>query len=99
MFDTIDLLEAIGRDASLRHASADELAKMLEAMPESDAGALASAVASGDTASLSAEFGSRHMFSTQATQGPGHEEEEEYEEDTPVQEDEVQRSVPDVDRE
>lgn len=69
MRDTIELLEAIGRDASLRHATADELAAVL-----AQAGASASltaAVAANDRTLLAGEFGEREMFSPQISQSPG----------------------------
>ncbi|MBM7127316.1 hypothetical protein ACFFJT_18525 [Dyella flava] len=74
MTDTIELLEAIGRDASLRHASAAELTSMLEQAHASEA--LTAAVACGDSARLSEELGHRPMHLPQITQGPGHEEDE-----------------------
>lgn len=51
MSDTIELLEAIGRDASLRHASAEELAGVLEQVQASTS--LKAAVARGDSSELS----------------------------------------------
>lgn len=80
MTDTIDLLETIGRDASLRHASPEELTKALEQAQASEA--LTSAVASGDCSQLSRELGHREIAPPQSTQMPGFEEEEEGE-DTP----------------
>lgn len=74
MSDTIDLLEAIGRDASLRHASAAELAPMLERARASEA--LKSAVAAGDSSLLSGEFGHLPNQAPQITHVPGHEEDE-----------------------
>ncbi|HTV87133.1 MAG TPA: hypothetical protein VME63_17170 [Dyella sp.] len=79
MTDTIELLEAIGRDASLRHASAEELTKVLAQAHASEA--LTAAVASGDTMQLSKELGHKHMDPPQFTQIPGHEEEPEHDED------------------
>lgn len=73
MTDTIDLLEAIGSDASLRHASADELATRLERADASRA--LRAAVASGDSARLFEEFGHKPMYAPQISQAPGFEEE------------------------
>ena len=70
MTDTIDLLEAIGSDASLRHASAEELTKALEQVQASEA--LTAAVASGDHAQLSKELGNKPMKAPQSTQ-TGHE--------------------------
>lgn len=72
MTDTIDLLEAIGRDASLRHASTEELTKVLEQAEASEA--LTAAVASGDRSGLSKELGHRECEPPQSTQ-TGHEEE------------------------
>jgi hypothetical protein len=78
MTDTIELLEAIGRDASLRHASAEELTKALEGAQASEA--LTAAVASGDVMELSKELGHRHIEPPQVTQIPGHEDEPDQEE-------------------
>ena len=85
--DTIELLEAIGSDASLRHASAGELSHLLEHTQAS--AALMAAVASGDSSQLSAEFGQKPMQAPQVVQSPAHEEEEEGEEplDIPAPED------------
>lgn len=74
MADTIELLEAIGRDASLRHASAEELAKALEQAQASDG--LTAAVATGDNKWLFNELGYKPMEPPQGTQGPCREEEE-----------------------
>lgn len=73
MTDTMDLLEAIGQDASLRYASSGALADMLEAADASEA--LRAAVASGDSAWLSQEFGTVVMHGSQTSQ-TGFEEEE-----------------------
>ncbi|MFC5579883.1 hypothetical protein [Rhodanobacter terrae] len=74
MSDTIELLEAIGRNATLRHASADELAPILEQAKAS--AALKSAVAAGDSSLLSEEFGHKPNHSPQISNSPGHEEDE-----------------------
>jgi hypothetical protein len=80
MTDTLELLETIGQDASLRHASAEELVNILEQAQASEA--LRAAVAAGDSTLLSAEFGHQVNFSGQSVQTtPGHEEEEEQEDD------------------
>jgi hypothetical protein len=71
MTDTIDLLETIGRDASLRHASAEELTKVL--VQEQASEALTAAVASGDRVWLSKELGQKQWDPPQITQIPGHE--------------------------
>ncbi|KRE97824.1 hypothetical protein ASG87_14970 [Frateuria sp. Soil773] len=74
MSDTIELLEAIGRDASLRYASAEELAGVLAQAQASEA--LASAVAQGDSALLAVELGQRSLDPPQISQFPGHEDDE-----------------------
>jgi len=86
MTDTIDLLEAIGRDASLRHASVEDLTQVLEHAQASEA--LTAAVASGDRSRLSMELGQRECVPPQSTQMPGHEEEAPDAEEEPL-------SVPD----
>lgn len=76
MTDTIELLEAIGRNASLRHASTETLTKLLEQEQASDA--LTAAVITGDGKQLFAEFGRLENAPPQSTQQvPGHEDEEE----------------------
>ncbi len=85
MTDTIDLLEAIGGDAALRHAAAEDLANVLEEAQAS--AALISAVASGDRAMLAAEFGNRVNLTTESVQSPAHEEEEEEDGEEPVPDD------------
>jgi hypothetical protein len=79
MTDTIELLEAIGRDASLRHASTEDLAGILLELHASEA--LTAAVASGDSSLLAGEFGHDANYQPQAIQTPGHEEDETDEED------------------
>jgi hypothetical protein len=71
MTDTIDLLEAIGSDASLRHASSEELSKALEQAHASEA--LAAAVTSGDRTELSKELGHKPTYAPQISQVPAHE--------------------------
>ncbi|HET6805427.1 MAG TPA: hypothetical protein VFH59_08320 [Frateuria sp.] len=66
MSDTIDLLEAIGRDASLRHAPAHELQQRLQEAGAS--GALKAAASSGDASRLAVEFGPKAMYSPQTSQ-------------------------------
>jgi hypothetical protein len=66
MLDTLDMLEAIGSDASLRHAQADALTATLEQLQASPA--LTSAVATGDSSELVAEFGSKEMSTPQISQ-------------------------------
>jgi hypothetical protein len=73
MSDTIELLEAIGRDASLRHASAEEVINILEQTEASEA--LKAAVASGDSSFLSRELGPKPARPPQSTQ-TGHEDDE-----------------------
>lgn len=74
MSDTIELLNAIGQNATLRHASVDELALILEQAEASEA--LKSAVAAGDSSLLSDEFGHKPNRVPQITNAPGHEEDE-----------------------
>lgn len=66
MMDTIEILEAIGSDASLRHASAAELGRTLARANASEA--LSAAVAAGDSAHLAREFGETHMLLPQIVQ-------------------------------
>lgn len=72
MSDTIELLEAIGRDASLRHATSEELASVLQQARASEA--LTAAVASGDRSHLASELGQNANLPPQSTQTPSHEE-------------------------
>jgi len=74
MTDTIELLEAIGRNASLRHASAEELGKVLEQAQASTA--LTAAVVFGDSSRLTQEFGQKRMDPPNSSQGLPDEEEE-----------------------
>jgi hypothetical protein len=83
MTDTMDWLEAIGQDASLRHAPADELNATLEAAEASEA--LMAAVASGDSAWLTQEFGGAVMHVTQSSQTFPAEEEPEREDEADPQ--------------
>jgi hypothetical protein len=76
MTDTIDLLEAIGQDASLRYASAEELTNLLEQAQASEA---LVAAAAGDASLLREQLGLTQNLSPQVVQNPGHEEEEEEE--------------------
>ncbi|MCX7514721.1 hypothetical protein [Frateuria sp. STR12] len=87
MKDTIDLLEAIGRDASMRHAQAGEMTRMLEEAQASEA--LVAAAASRDGSLLSAEFGQQSNQVPQVIQMPAREDEAPAEEeplDSPVPE-------------
>ena len=80
--DTIELLEAIGQNASMRYASTEELTRMLEQAQASEA--LTAAVASGDSSRLSEELGHCQMQTTQTSQ-TGHEDEapKKHEDDEP----------------
>lgn len=71
MRDTVELLEAIGRDASLRHASPEELAKALEEANASKG--LRDLAASGDSKALTEELGIVQMHVEHQTQTGGHE--------------------------
>mgnify|MGYP001551092439 CR=1 FL=1 len=59
MSNTIELLERIGQDASLRHASQENLAQALNALNASEG--LKLAAASGDTSHLGEELGHSHQ--------------------------------------
>lgn len=74
MPDTIEFLETIGQNAALRHASADELAPMLERAKAS--AALGSAIAAGDSSRLPGAFGHKANKAPQISNAPGHEEDE-----------------------
>ena len=57
MTNTIELLETIGKDASLRHASGDQLAQALDGMDASPS--MKMAATSGDSRHLAQELGSK----------------------------------------
>lgn len=57
MSKTIELLELIGQDASLRHASREDLAQALDALNASEG--LKVAAASGDKSRLEEELGNK----------------------------------------
>jgi hypothetical protein len=71
MRDTVELLEAIGRDAKLRHASAEELARAL-ATADASAG-LRELAANGDSTTLTKELGLVQMHVEHQSQTGGHE--------------------------
>lgn len=71
MSDTIELLEAIGSDASLRHASSDELARVLEEASASEG--LRQMVENGSCDLLTQELGLIQMHTEHATQTGAHE--------------------------
>lgn len=81
MTDTIELLEAIGSDASLRHARAAELKGVLEQV-QADA-ELVQAVELGDGAPLRVKLGIQQAPQAQQTHAPGSPDGEE-ELDTPL---------------
>lgn len=81
MTDTIELLEAIGSDASLRCATAEELADVLGRAQASLA--LQHAVAQGDRTRLAAEFGSKAYCVVETILSPGHEDDEDEESEEP----------------
>lgn len=66
MLDAIQMLEAIGSDASLRYASPTELRKALQAVQAPEV--LTTAIISGDTSGLVKALGKTIMFVPQATQ-------------------------------
>jgi hypothetical protein len=59
MTNTIELLETIGRDASLRHASGEALSQALTGLQASEA--LRQAAVSGDDSHLAKELGHRDV--------------------------------------
>jgi len=71
MRDTVELLEAIGRDAKLRHASRQELEKALES--DNASAGLRQLVAEGDSTALTKELGLEHMHVEHHSQTGGHE--------------------------
>lgn len=73
MTDMIDLLEAIGQDASLRHASAEALTHALVQAQASER--LTAAVAFGESSHLFEEFGPTRDASMHSSTRPAHEEE------------------------
>jgi hypothetical protein len=79
MADTIELLEAIGQNASLRYASVDDLARMLERENASEG--LTAAVALGDRSQLFAELGPKPMNAPQSVQAPARPDDEPEEDD------------------
>lgn len=81
MSDTIDLLETIGRDAALRHASVEELVRVLDQEEASEAFRIA--VESGDISRLFTELGCSSLQVDHTTQTPG------YEEDAPAEEEDA----------
>lgn len=82
MTDTIELLETIGSDASLRYAQADALKALLEQAQASVE--LAEAVALGDGAPLRKELKLQETTQVQQMHAPGHDDEDEC--DPPVPE-------------
>jgi hypothetical protein len=64
--DTIGMLETIGSDASLRYATADDLAVALNQASATEA--LSAAVAHGDASYLRQELGDNRMYLPQAIQ-------------------------------
>ena len=73
MPDTIELLEAIGRDASLRHASVAELTNIFVAQSP---GTLTATMTSADSSRLSEKFGHKPKHAPQVSQAPRHEDNE-----------------------
>ncbi|GAB3793126.1 hypothetical protein [Dyella agri] len=83
MTDTIELLETIGSDASLRYAQTAELKDVLEQVQAS--AELTMAVLAGDSAPLRVELGIQQLPQTPQTNAPGHGDDEE-EADVPLPE-------------
>lgn len=70
MTDTSELLESIGRDASLRHASGETLSQALTGMRASEG--LQRAAMSGDSDHLKQELGHKANEAIQVNQNPHH---------------------------
>lgn len=71
MSNTIELLEAIGKDASLRHASGESLGHALSGMQASEL--LLRAARSGDSSQLTPELGHRDIkANNHVNQAPCH---------------------------
>lgn len=79
--DTIELLEVIGSDASLRYAQADELKGVLEQARAS--GELTAAIDAGSSAPLRVELGIQNVPQAVQTNAPGHGDDEDSECDAP----------------
>lgn len=74
MSDTIELLEAIGQNASLRFAPSEELVRTLQDAGASEA--LRTAAVTGMRSTLIEELGPRPSQPPQIVNSPGHEEDE-----------------------
>jgi hypothetical protein len=92
MLDTIDLLAAIGQDASLRHATPEQLLHALEELADAPP-ALMAAAAAGSVAPLSEAFGHAPLHLIHHSQTPGHEEEQD-EDEEPEQKHPELKSLP-----
>lgn len=79
--DTIELLETIGGDASLRHAASDALVDMLESAQASAELVEAAAMGSGEP--LRRELGIHRVENVLHTHAPGHDDDDEGECDPP----------------
>lgn len=92
MSNTIELLETIGSDASLRHASGDELARTLAGMHATEG--LQQAAAAGDSSLLEKELGHRNMTVTKTPTQTGYEEEDLDDDERPELPDQDDRDTP-----
>ena len=90
MSNTIELLESIGTDASLRHASGSDMEKMLEAMQATDE--LKRAASTGNPEPLKQELGDKSMTVNHVTNGTCDEVEEEEDADSDKDEDSEKKS-------
>lgn len=84
MTDTIELLETIGRDASLRYASAGELGAALASAQASDG--LRLAATSGDGAQLRAELNIQQEPQVPQSHLPGYGDDGDREDEVPLPE-------------
>lgn len=79
MTDTIEWLEAIGKNAKLRRAPVEELAQLL--VSEDAPATLRDALIKGSRLPLVAELGDLLMQTANVPNGPGHEEDPDDDED------------------
>lgn len=74
MTDTIELLSIIGQDATLRHASVEDLGAALDQAHASET--LKAAVAARDSSLLARELGNKPRTEPQISHLPGHDSEQ-----------------------
>ncbi|RAP59588.1 hypothetical protein [Oleiagrimonas sp. MCCC 1A03011] len=88
--DTIEILEAIGKNASYRHASSERLGEILSEMSASES--LRRTAKTGNQHYLVAEFGQEIVSMVQSQIQGGYEEDQEDEEPCPERDGEDERT-------